>query len=150
MFLERLQDLSIFHWLQDDILVTYTTVKVNDGFPQEDLQIPSVSIESHDIRPRQRELGNRKSRRQRMWTIEIIASNKAQRDELTSIILEDLEYGMPVYDYNEGFPPSISPTELGLLMPIDWEVRTVRIFPDLVEKLYWRNTIRFFTEYNAI
>jgi len=150
MFIERLQDLSIFHWLQDDILVTYTTVKVNDGFPQEDLQIPSVSVESHDIRPRQKELGNRKSRRQRMWTIEIIASNKAQRDELTSIVLEDLEYGIPVYDYNEGFTPSISPTELGLLRPIDWEVRTVRIFPDLVEKLYWRNTIRFFTEYNAI
>ena len=85
-----------------------------------------------------------------MWAIEIIASNKAQRDELTSIILNDLEYGIPVYDYNEGFPPAISPTELGLLFPIDWEVRTVRIFPDLVEKLYWRNTIRFFTEYNAI
>ena len=53
MFIERLQDLSIFHWLQDDILSTYTMVKVNDGFPQEDLQIPSVSIDSHDIRPRQ-------------------------------------------------------------------------------------------------
>lgn len=150
MFIERLQDLSIFHWLQDDVLVTYTMVKVNDGFPQEDLQIPSVSVESHDIRPRQKELGNRKSRRQRMWAIEIIASNKAQRDELTSIVLNELEDGIPVYDYNEGFPPAISPTELGLLMPIDWEVRTVRIFPDLVEKLYWRNTIRFFTEYNAI
>lgn len=150
MFLERLQDLSIYYWLKDDILSAYPSVTVNDGFPEENLEIPSVSVESHDIRSRQKELGNRKSRRQRMWTIEIIATNKAQRDELTSIVLEDLEYGIPVYDYNEGFPPSNSPSELGLLRPIDWEVRTVRIFPDLVEKLYWRNTLRFFTEYNAI
>jgi hypothetical protein len=142
--------LSIFYWLKDDVLSSYPTVTIKDGFPGEDLEIPSVSVESHDIRPRQKELGNRRSRRQRMWSLEIIASNKAQRDELTSIILNDLEYGIPVYDYDEGFPPSTTPSELGLLRPIDWEVRTIRIFPELVEKLYWRNTIRFFTEYNAI
>jgi len=149
MFLERKQDLSIYYWLQD-LFTSYPSVIVNDGYPEGELERPSVTVLSHDIRPSIKEMGDRKSWRQRMWVIDVIANNKAQRDEITSIIINDIEYGIPVYDYDEGFPPANSPSELGLLRPTDWEVITVRIFPDLVEKMYWRNSIRFFTEYNAI
>lgn len=149
MFIERKQDLSIYYWLED-IFQAYPTVQINDGFPEEGLERPSVTIESEDIKPLREEMGVRTTLRQRMWVIDVIATNKAQRDELTSIILNQLEYGMPVYDYDEGFPPAVSPTQLGLLRPIDWEVRTIRVFPDLTEKLYWRNSLRFYTEYNAI
>lgn len=149
MFLERIQDLSIYYWLEE-LMQPYPTVNVNDGYPEGELQLPSVAIESQNIRPGKREMGNRASWRKRFWVIEVMAVNKAQRDELTSIIINDIEQGIPIYDYNEGFPPDVSPTQLGLLMPLDYEVTTIRIFPELMEKMYWRNSVRFFTEYNAI
>lgn len=149
MFLERIQDLSIYYWLEE-LMQPYPTVNVNDGYPEGELQLPSVSIESQNIRPGKREMGSRISWRKRFWVIDVMAVNKAQRDELTSIIINDIEQGIPIYDYNEGFPPDVSPTQLGLLMPLDYEVTTIRIFPELMEKMYWRNSVRFFTEYNAI
>jgi hypothetical protein len=149
MHLERKQDLSIYYWLKD-LFTSYPMVNVNDGYPEGELILPSVTILSHDIRPSIKQMGSRKSWRQRLWVIDVLGNNKAQRDEMTSVIIDQIEYGIPIYDYDEGFPPTVSPTELGLLRPTDWEVITVRIFPDLVEKMYWRNSIRFFTEYNAI
>lgn len=148
MELERKQDLSIYYWL-DGLMQPYPMVNVNDGFPEGDLVLPSVTIESDAITPHLKEMGSRVSWRRRFWIIDVIALNKAQRDELTSIILNDIENGISVYDYDEGFPPGVSPTEVGLLSITDWDVRTIRVFPTLVEKMYWRNTIRFFTEYNA-
>jgi len=148
MELERKQDLSIYYWLAD-LMQPYPMVTVNDGYPDEDLVLPSVTIESDTILPHLKEMGSRISWRRRFWTIDILALNKAQRDELTSIILNNIENGISVYDYDEGFPPGVSPTEIGLLSPSDWDVKTIRIFPALVEKMYWRNAMRFFTEYNA-
>jgi hypothetical protein len=148
MELERKQDLSIYYWL-DGLMQPYPMVNVNDGFPEGDLELPSVTIESDAITPHLKEMGSRVSWRRRFWIIDVIALNKAQRDELTSIILNDIENGISVYNYDEGFPPGVSPTEVGLLSITDWDVRTIRVFPTLVEKMYWRNTIRFFTEYNA-
>ena len=147
MFLERKQDLSIYYWLKD-LMQPYPMINVNDGYPEGDLELPSVTIESQFIRPGQRELGSRTSERRRFWVIDVIALNKAQREEITSLILNDIESGIPIYDYDEGFPPPL-PTQLGLLSPYDWEVITIRVFPELIEKLYWRNTIRFFTEYTS-
>ncbi len=96
------------------------------------------------------ELGNRKGQRIRVWNIEVFASNKAQRDELSSIIINEIEDGITVFDYDEGFPPSVSPTQLGTLHPREIVVLPIRIFPDLVEKLYWRSSIRFITNYSEI
>ena len=148
MELERKQDLSIYYWL-NDLFTSYPMVNINDGYPEGDLVLPSVTIEADAITPHIRQLGNRTSTRKRFWTIDIIALNKAQRDELTSIIINDIEYGIPVNDYDEGFPPEVTPTQIGLLSIIDWDVRTIRAFPTLVEKMYWRNTIRFISEYNT-
>jgi hypothetical protein len=150
MKLERKQDLSIFYWLQGLLAPVSTTIKVVDGFPEEVLTLPTVSIEGENIRVVPHELGNRRGRRERVWTIDVFATNKAQRDELTSVILDDLETGIPVYDYDEGFPPGVSPTQLGLLSPFDIDVLTVHNFGDLVEKLYWRTSIRFISEYSQI
>jgi hypothetical protein len=125
------------------------TIKVVDGCPEEDLTLPTVSIEGENIRIVPHELGNRRGRRERIWTIDVFAKNKAQRDELTSIIMDDLESGVPVYDYDEGFPPGVSPTQLGSLNPFDIDVLTVHNFGEL-EKLYWRCSIRFLSEYSQI
>lgn len=148
MELERKQDLSIYYWLET-LMQPYPMVNINDGFPEADLVLPSVTIESDSIVPHIKELGNKISWRKRFWVIDVLGLNKAQRDEITSIIINQIESGIPVYDYDEGFPPPI-PTKIGLLSTIDWDVRTIRVFPSLVEKMYWRNSIRFITEYNAI
>jgi len=148
MLLERLQDLSIYYYLTD-LFTSYPTVEIFDGYPDSDLVIPSISIVNEDINFKPFELGNRKRKKERLWNIDVYGSNKAQRDELVSIIINDIEDGILVYDYNEGFPPS-SPSQIGTLSILDMGVRTVRIFPELVEKLYWRSSIRFLTQYNAI
>ncbi len=124
----------------------YPMINVNDGYPDEDLELPSVTVESQSMKFREYELGNRTGRRERFWVVDILALVKTQRDEITSIITDSIEDGIPIYDYDEGF---VSPTQIGLLRPFDVGVTTIRIFPSLVEKMYWRNTIRFYTEYNA-
>ncbi len=124
----------------------YPLINVNDGYPDEDLVLPSVTVESHTIKLREHEMGSRTGRRERFWVVDILALSKVQRDEITSIIINDIETGIPVNDYDEGFD---SPSQIGLLRPFDVGVTTIRIFPSLVEKMYWRNTIRFYTEYNA-
>jgi len=151
MFLERKQDLSIFYWLQDEVLVSpYNTVLVVDGFPEQNLVIPSVAIVNQTLSIDPFELGNRRGQRTRAWSIEVFAANKAQRDEISSIIINELEDNrVAVRDYDEGFPP-VAATQLGTLIPSDIEIVTIRIFPELVEKLYWRSSIRFITEYSEL
>jgi len=152
MFLERKQDLSIYYYLKDEILIPpYDTVLVVDGYPEQDLVIPSVAVVNQTLTIEPFELGNRRGQRIRVWNIDVFAANKAQRDEISSIIINGLEdIRIAVYDYDEGFPPTVSPTQLGVLIPSNIEILTIRIFPDLVEKLYWRSSIRFLTEYDEL
>ena len=147
MYIERKQDLSVYYWLKD-LFATYTFVSVNDGYPNTNLTLPAIAVESQDIVLTNKEMGNRISNRTRYWDIEVFGSNKAQRDEFVSMILNNIENGISVYDYDEGFPPGISPTEIGLLSLITISVKPIRIFPELVEKMYWRTTITISTEYN--
>ncbi len=150
MFLERKQDLSIYYWLKDDVFSAYPTVNVEDGYPEEVLDLPVVAVVNLPIILVPHELGTRRGLRARGWRLEVYANNKAQRDEMSSIIIDTIENGIPVYDYDEGFPPSVSPTQLGTMLPLDIEVVPVRIFPELVEKLYWKVSVQFTTEYETI
>jgi hypothetical protein len=143
MHLQRKIDLSIYYWLRHLDWLT-----INDGYPEADLQLPSITVESDVIRPVEYEMGNRDRLNERLWVLDVIGKNKDQRDELSYKTLEELNTGIPVYDYDEGFPPSVSPTQLGLLRATDITAMPVRIFPELVEKMYWRTSIRFYSEYN--
>lgn len=147
MHIERKKDLSIYYWLKD-IFSPYPAVTVNDGYPDGDLQIPSITVEGEEIRPVEYQMGSRDRIAYRLWTVDVIANNKDMRDEFAYLILDEMENGISVYDYDEGFPPSVSPTEIGLLRTTDIVMQPVRIFPELVEKMYWRISIRFMSEYN--
>ncbi len=149
MFLERIQDLSIFFWLQDDVFSSFPSINVVDGYPEEELVLPVVAVVNDPIALEPFELGDRKGLRIRRWSLEVYAQNKAQRDEISSIILDEIENGIPVKDFNEGFPPAVSPTEIGLLHPFGIISIPMRIFPELVERLYWKVIIQFSTEYNV-
>lgn len=150
MHLLRKQDLSIYYFLRDDVFAPYDFVNIVDGYPDDTLELPTVSIDSLDITPTPYELGNRVGIRDRLWAIDVYATNKAQRDEFAYIIVDALELGIPVYDYDEGFPPDISPTQLGALDVKNISSSPVVIFPQIEEKLYWRNSIIFSTIYHPL
>jgi len=150
MYIERKVDLSVYYFIKD-LFSIYPFVTIKDGFPDEDLVIPTVSIDLQVIDPVPAELGNRHGKKTFMFFIDIFAISKAQRDEFAYKIMYELENSVPVYDYDEGFPPTVSPTKLGSLVPTDLRMEIIRIIPEIVvDKLYYRSMITFVAEYNKL
>lgn len=143
MQLYRKIDLSIYYWL---VATVPSAVNVEDGFPTGSLTLPTVSITSLDVRGTPFELGGCDLDNM-FWRVDTFAANKAQRDELAYIVYKELEAGVPIYDYDEGFPPGVSPTQIGTLIVSKRNLKTIHVFADLVEKLYWRSSVTFFTYY---
>lgn len=150
MNLDTKQNLSVYYYIRET-LSGYPTINVTDDYPNAELVLPSVSVVGNSIYIKPLELGNRHGNRNRAWNIEVFGANKNQRDEITYVILNAIEEYIPVYDYDQGFPPSGVPVIGVLELKPDSLIATpVRIFPDLVEKLYWRASIKFMTEYESI
>lgn len=151
MELEEKQDRSIVYWLQD-IFSSFPTITVVDGYPTGELSLPTISVESEPITIVPFELGNRAGSWNRLWAIDVYGNSKTQRDFMAYRILNYAQSGIPVYNYDEGFPPSVSPTQIGSLsvIPDSLTGTPIRVFPELVEKLYWRFRVRFLTEYSRI
>ena len=142
MELNRLIDLSIFYWLKDKVPAGITVV---DGFPPGKLELPTVSITALDISAKPFELGGCDLDNS-FWRVDVFAVNKAQRDELAYIIYKELEQNIPVYDYDLGF---VAPPQIGTLVVSKRNLRVIHVFEDLVEKLYYRSGITFFTYYET-
>lgn len=147
MYIERKQDLSVYYWIQD-IFSDAQFVTVVDGFPNSELTLPTISSDASVIDTRPGELGNSKRIQSRLWFIDIFAKDKSQRDEYGYRILNELESNVPVYDYDEGFPPDISPTQIGCLIPEGIRMEIIKIRPELVDTLYYRSTISFTAIYS--
>ena len=150
--IERLQDQSILFWLKG---VVPNTVTVVDAFPTSltsadpQLVLPTVSIDAARLQKNPFELGNYRGREDRFWSIDIFASNKTQRDDLAYLISNELEKNVPVFDYNQGFPPSYSPVQLGALDVANIEIQPIYVFRDLVQTLYWRSKVTFTSVYRS-
>ena len=142
MQLNRKLDLSIYYWL---ISVVPAGIEVVDGFPTGKLELPTVSIVTLDMRGKPFELGGC-DLDDSFWRIDCFAVNKAQRDELAYIIYKELEQGIPVYDYDLGF---VAPPQIGTLVVSKRNLKVIHVFEDLVEKLYFRSGITFFTYYET-
>lgn len=145
MSLERKQDLSIYYWL-DDLFSPYDNVTVVDGYPVDGLVLPTVVAEDGVISTRPSELGNRSDLRERIWNIYVYAKNKTQRTDFSSFIHENLESGIIVYDYDQGFPPTVVP-QIGVINPQGTLITPMRAFPELTELLYWKAAITFYDTY---
>jgi hypothetical protein len=144
---EKKQDLSVYYWLQSFL---NPMVKVVDAFPVENLVLPSVSIETDVINGFFLELGSGKQEQIRTWTVDVFALNKTQRDEIGYLIYNELDNKIPVYDYDEGFPPAVnSQTQLGILDMLEKKLKTIRVYPELVDTLYYRCEITFSTLYRS-
>jgi hypothetical protein len=149
MHIERKKDLSIYYWLVD-LFSDASFVSIKDGFPMEDLSIPTVAVEGGNIKLEPFEMGNRNRIFERIWFIEIFAKNKSQRDDFGYRVLSALENVIPVYDFDEDITPPPLPTQLGVLDPLVVEMTPIKIFPEMTEKLYYRNSIYFTAEYSII
>jgi hypothetical protein len=149
MYKERLEDLSVYYFLAD-CFIAIPQVKIVDGFPEEVLTLPTVAVEAGRIDLRQFEIGNRDSLRVRKWYIDIFAKSKSQRDEMGYKLLEDLKNGIIVYDYNEGFPPTVTPSKIGHLQILSTTFIPIRISPELVEKMYYRATLSFVAQNDVV
>jgi hypothetical protein len=149
MELERLQELSVFYFIHD-LFTANPEINIVDSFPMAELVIPTIAVDSdvEDFLPF--ELGNRKRLRIRVWNIDIFAKSKTQRTDIASIILDALEdTPISVYDYNEGFPPT-TPTKLGCLILKDLRFKPIKVFPELVDTLYWRGNISVSFKYSIV
>lgn len=144
MYKDRLEELSIVYWLKD-LFSAYPQIKIVNDYPDKDLELPTISVYGGDAYLKPEQLGSRANKSENTWYIDVFATNKAQRDDFASFITKALENKIPVYDYNAGFPPDVSPEHIYSLDITDLVVRPVRIFPELVEKLYYRTTIVFMT-----
>jgi hypothetical protein len=141
MDIERKKDLSYYYWLKD--LFSDLVITVVDEFPEDALVVPTVCIETGDVIIVPKEMGNRHGTRLRNWYIDVYAKNKVQRNEIAFKIIDALEESIPVYDYDEGFPPDVSPTKIGCMNNDNIQMNPIRVLPELVEVLYWRAQISF-------
>ncbi len=146
---ERLKDLSIYYWLVN-LFSDSPFIKVEDGFPISEIVLPTVAVEYKTIILDPHELGNSENTFRRSWYIEVIAKTKSQRDEIAFKIARELQHNIPVYNYNEGFPPEVTPTQIGCLIVRNIVVEPIRISPQLTQKLYYRATVSFEAELNKL
>lgn len=144
MDLHRKQDLSIYYWLES--IKPSSIVNVEDGFPDKELNLPTVSITNLDLRGTPHELGGNDLNHD-MWRIDVFTKTKSQRDELATLVFDQLECNIPVYDYDLGFT---SPPRIGTLIISNRAVRPIHVFEELVEKLYWRSAITFNSYYEPL
>lgn len=145
MLQERLEDLSIYYWVKSNFP---DFVNVVDGFPLSDLVLPTISVEWEDLVGENFELGNRVDLKTRTWYIDVFAKNKSQRDEFVYQLYNDLNNGISVYNYNEGFPEQgITPSKIGQLLPKTRQLRNIHVDDSSVEELYYRAVCIFTAVY---
>jgi hypothetical protein len=150
MTIYRLEDLGVNYFIKD-LFSAYPQITIVDEFPKTILQIPTISVVNGKIKEERFEIGNRKSGvRIRRWFIDIFAINKSQRDDFGYRILDSTENGITVYNYNEGFPPSVSPTSVNHLSVLEQSYEPLDIPIGTNEKLYYRGQLILITQNDKV
>jgi hypothetical protein len=137
VYIERKEDLAIYYWLVNEF-ASVPGLKVVDGFPADELTIPTISVDWEMTDIKYYQLGDRSGLRVRTWYIDVYASNKSQRDEFAYKIHNDLKDGITVYDIVNGVPTQ---TVIGHLNILQRRIRVVKIDPELVSSMYYRASI---------
>jgi len=142
MYIEKKEDQSIHYWLVD-LFQDVPFITLVDEFPETLLTIPTISNDVGRIDMEDLELGDRTGIRVRNWYIDIFAKTKTQREDFGYRILDALKNGINIYDYDEGFPPDVTPSKIGHLNVLARSYEPMRVSPDFTDKLYYRATISF-------
>ena len=147
MIEERLQDLSVFYYIKEQV---DDTVKVVDGFPSADElkleNLPIVAVENREATFDFFELGSKDQLVTRKWVMYVYAKNKAQRDNLAYTIAKSLRNSIGVYNYDMGFPPTTVP-KIGALVPKRISLVIAQIDPSVVKTLYYRAEVYYSANY---
>lgn len=149
MLIYRLEDLSVYYFIKE----TFSGVSflnIVDSFPEALLEVPTISIDAGLLREEPFELGNRDKIRERTWYIDIFAKNKSQRDDFGYTILANSKDGISIYDYNEGFPPSVTPSKIGHMDVIADSYEPIPVMLDENEKLYYRGQVILVTQNDTV
>lgn len=150
MLIYRLEDLSVNYWVRG-VFSSFPQITIVDEFPEQILNVPTISVVNGRLSEELLELGNRDTAiRYRRWFIDIFAVNKSQRDDFAYRILSETSNGINVYDYNEGFPPSASPTEINHLSVINKSYEPLHVIRNLNEKLYFRGQLILITKNDKV
>jgi hypothetical protein len=150
MKIYRLEDLSVIYFVKD-LFQESSFVTVVDEFPTAILQVPTISVVNGRLIEERFELGNRDAGvRTRRWFIDIFAMNKSQRDDFAYLILDSSDNGINVYNYNEGFPPDASPSEVNHLDVISKSYEPIDVIRASNEKLYFRGQIILITKNDKV
>lgn len=146
MYLERKEDLSIYYWLKDKFSA-YPFVTIVDAYPEVEMDLPIISVEPRRIKGTLLQLGSRIERHRRLYFIDVFALTYPQRNEFGYKIYNDLELdSIPIYDYDEGFPPAITPSQIGCLELVEKSLDFVPVDPATVQKMYYRSMITCIVE----
>jgi hypothetical protein len=148
MFIERKEDLSLYYFLKE-LFNDKPFITVLDAFPDSEFTFPSVSVEAVKATAVNFELGSKVKQHYRTYQIDIFALTKTQRDEIGYLIYNALDNIIPVYNYDEGFPPSVTPTLVSALDVTDKELGNIRINPELTEQMYYRAVISIIATRNT-
>lgn len=149
MELEKKKDISIVYWLRD-IFSDVSSLKVVDEYREQELSVPSIALETGPMSSKPFQLGDRTKQTFKTWYIDLYANSSEQRNEMAYRIMRLLDEGISVYDYDEGFPPSISPTKIGLIGVLEQKYDPISVVPDLLEVMYWRGSVTIFTDYSEV
>ena len=156
MNIYRLEDLSVIYFVKG-IFQSFAMVTITDEFPTQyalglALTLPTLAVTNGRLTEEEFELGNSDTFRVRRWFVDIFAINKSQRDDFAYRILMELKTkGITVYDYNEGFPPVASPTNINHLSVISRSYEPIDIIPTSEnEKLYYRGQLIFITKNDKV
>jgi hypothetical protein len=147
MIIDRLLDLSVLYYVKS-VFVASPFIHVEDGYPETAFTLPTIAVEISDIDTIPSELGDRVRRKMRTWYIDVFANDKAQRDEYAYKLMSAFEQPIPVYNYDEGFPPTSSPSQIGCISTDDIKLQIIKVLPELTEKMYYRSLVIFTGEYS--
>ena len=145
----RLEDLSMFFFIKN-MFQDVSFINIVDSFPEEILTVPTISIDAGMLKEENFEIGNRDRVRIRTWYIDIFAKNRSQRDDFGYRILDQSKNGINVYDYNEGFPPDVSPTRIEHMDVLSISYEPIPVMLDEVEKLYFRGQVILVTQNDTV
>jgi len=149
MLIYRKEDLSVYYFIKD-IFADSPFITIVDSYPEQLLDIPTISIDAGKLKEEEYELGNRSKVRIRTWYIDIFAKNKSQRDDFGYRILYNSKDGININDYDEGFPPDVTPSKIGHMDVIADSYEPVPVILDENEKLYYRGQVILVTQNDTV
>lgn len=141
MDFERKKTRSIYYWLKDTVFVDSPFIKIVDAYDDDEVTIPSIAIKEGSTNSKPIQLGDRRMYSVRVWYFDIYATNKDQRSDISYRIMRELDNGIPILDFDEGFPPTVAPSQIGVIIPKEKSYTPVDVNPVLVKKMYWRGSL---------